>query len=273
MYTDMYERILKSNPTVTLTVYEDIIMRGSSLPYGYIESLDDIAVDHYINDYRYYRSISEYKTAVYEWRTFRYESLYDTYVFSKFKADCLKRDEYGNMLYSYLFSTILCPDIYTPSPLIMSRWPSILDRPIFEAAIVLCSVLPSTNTAMIYADLALYRLLKRQFPSEDIYYFEGYRVYRTAAYSTHWVQVDDTIYDIQSIHYLYSTMDKHSVKDIAAAYVSKSIHEGYYYSKSLYQESNVTVETGLPSAKNPPSDIEQMLHTLVTKCENLMMPK
>lgn len=72
LYTDLYRRICKYSAELTLQIYDDIILRGCTLPCGYIVSAKDLDLQYYPKDYRYYKTVSHYKSAVYEWTYLKY---------------------------------------------------------------------------------------------------------------------------------------------------------------------------------------------------------
>lgn len=47
LYTDLYRRICKYSAELTLQIYDDIILRGCTLPCGYIVSAKDLDLQYY----------------------------------------------------------------------------------------------------------------------------------------------------------------------------------------------------------------------------------
>lgn len=158
------------------------------------------------------------------------------YIFSRFKTDCLKTDEYGQLLYSYLFSTVMYPDLYIPAELTINRYPSLLDKDMFYVALNICRELDSSTVR--YTNTVLIRYYRLQ----DVDCIVGYIVYNDTATAqpTQWIEYKGIIYDAVNIYRVYSTGTDSDISTIARQYMAKSITESYYYSKILYGENGIT---------------------------------
>lgn len=118
------------------------------------------------------------------------------YIFSRFKTDCLKTDEYGQLLYSYLFSTVMYPDLYIPAELTINRYPSLLDKDMLYVALNICRELDSSTER--YANTVLIRYYRLQ----DVDCIVGYIVYNDTATAqpTQWIEYKGIIYDAVNIY-------------------------------------------------------------------------
>lgn len=249
-YHELYRKLLKINPDLTLKTYDDIMLRDCTLPCGYISSREDLMQTNcYPKEYRYYRTVSHYKACIYEWIHLGYTSLYDQYMVSKFKKKYLQTDEYGQLVYGHIFSTVMYADMYIPIDLSISKCPAILDRVVFTAAIQICQQIHEQDSVLYHSNFVLYRLLSRYYSKDNTKRILGYRVYSAEgiAQGTEWIEYDSIIYDMQSIYEVYASAPKDSLNTLGISYVNKSTVGGYYYSKSLYSESDLIINPRVSS--------------------------